>query len=167
MKDSYCSYCGWMFEPELPYPKHCFTCNNVAYSNPTPVSVVMVPVRDGDRTGLLLVKRAIEPFIGQWALPGGFIERKETWQQGAVREVLEETGISVTIDCNDFDWGAESVPNGNLLIFTSTNVMDISLVADFQPNSEVSEIKVVYEPIELAFPSHTKYAKIFFDTLYL
>ena len=44
---------------------------------------------------ILLVKRAHAPGAGEWSLPGGRLELGETVQQGAEREVMEETGIQV------------------------------------------------------------------------
>lgn len=49
------------------------------------------------RTKVLLIKRGIEPGYGKWALPGGYLDWDETVEEGARREVLEETGISVQI----------------------------------------------------------------------
>ncbi|SRR6266704_1452550 len=46
---------------------------------------------------VLLVQRNKEPRIGQWVLPGGKLEKFERFQQAAVREVKEETGLSVTV----------------------------------------------------------------------
>lgn len=48
----------------------------------------------GDR--ILLVKRGIEPFKDFWATPGGFIEWDESAEQAVAREVMEETGMTVT-----------------------------------------------------------------------
>ena len=48
-----------------------------------------------DGTKVLLVRRANEPLKGEWSLPGGALEVGETLQQGVVREVLEETGVTV------------------------------------------------------------------------
>ncbi|MCX8205146.1 MAG: NUDIX hydrolase [Candidatus Nezhaarchaeota archaeon] len=47
--------------------------------------------------GLVLVKRGREPFKGCWAIPGGVVEYGESVEQAAVREALEETGLSVEL----------------------------------------------------------------------
>jgi 8-oxo-dGTP diphosphatase len=46
---------------------------------------------------LLLTRRAREPFAGWWDLPGGFVEPLETPQHAVRRELLEETGLEVTV----------------------------------------------------------------------
>lgn len=45
------------------------------------------------RLSVLLIKRGVHPYKGQWALPGGFIRKTETIEQCAVRELSEETGL--------------------------------------------------------------------------
>jgi 8-oxo-dGTP diphosphatase len=49
-----------------------------------------------DGTKVLLVRRGNEPLKGEWSLPGGALELGETLQQGIVREVFEETGLTVS-----------------------------------------------------------------------
>jgi 8-oxo-dGTP diphosphatase len=44
------------------------------------------------------VKRGHEPLAGSWSIPGGVLEVGETLRQAAVREALEETGLTVEVD---------------------------------------------------------------------
>lgn len=46
---------------------------------------------------ILLVKRAVEPSIGKWSIPGGSVEIGETLQEAVKREVREETGLEVEV----------------------------------------------------------------------
>lgn len=48
---------------------------------------------DGSSINLLLIERGIEPYKGSWALPGGFLNMDETVEEGAKRELQEETNI--------------------------------------------------------------------------
>jgi ADP-ribose pyrophosphatase YjhB (NUDIX family) len=71
---------------------HCPACGFVAYLNPRLVVSTLPVTDDGD---LVLLRRALEPGVGDWAQPGGYLEADETAIQGAVRETLEETGLVV------------------------------------------------------------------------
>ena len=48
-----------------------------------------------DQGRVLLVRRGTEPLKGEWSLPGGLLELGESLQAGVVREVQEETGLTV------------------------------------------------------------------------
>jgi 8-oxo-dGTP diphosphatase len=64
------------------------------HQNPA-LAVDAVIIKDGK---IVLIKRKEEPFQGQYALPGGFVEYGETVEAALRREVLEETGLIVEVN---------------------------------------------------------------------
>jgi 8-oxo-dGTP diphosphatase len=59
-------------------------------------SVVACIIDDGDR--VLLTRRCIEPFCGQWVMPGGKIDHGESILAALHREVREEVGLDIHVD---------------------------------------------------------------------
>jgi 8-oxo-dGTP diphosphatase len=57
-----------------------------------PIVGVLAIIMRGDR--VLIVRRANPPMPGRWGFPGGVLELGETVAQGAMRELLEETGVT-------------------------------------------------------------------------
>lgn len=73
----------------------CEDCGQIFYDNPK-VIVGTLPVWEGN---VLLCRRAIQPRLGFWTLPAGFLEQGETVADGAMRETMEESGAEVKIRC--------------------------------------------------------------------
>ena len=91
-KKSFCPYCGGALTDVIIEDKprqRCSVCGRIIYENPIPSTAVAV-MRNGR---VMVVKRAVEPYIGEWCLPGGFLEITETPEKGALRELYEETGL--------------------------------------------------------------------------
>jgi ADP-ribose pyrophosphatase YjhB (NUDIX family) len=166
VKDTFCSFCGAAYKEPLAYPRTCPSCKVTIWSNPTPVCVVLVPVTSAGRTGLLVVRRGIEPGLGKLALVGGFLEDHETWQSGAAREVREETGVAV--GAPEPFWYASSSPKPNrVLLFSTVPVLDARSIAPFTPNHETQERGLVFGPGGLdavfAFSLHAEAARRWFS----
>jgi ADP-ribose pyrophosphatase YjhB (NUDIX family) len=113
---------------------------------------VLLPV-DG---GLLLVRRGIEPGKGKLALPGGYVDHGETWQEAGAREVREETGILVSPDeLAPFD--VLSAPDGTLLVFgLSKKKRAEASLPPFAPTNETTERVIVRKAETTAFSLHTQ-----------
>lgn len=63
------------------YPHPAVTTDNVIFGF------------DGSKLKVLLIERGIEPYRGKWAFPGGFLNMDESAEEGALRELREETGL--------------------------------------------------------------------------
>jgi ADP-ribose pyrophosphatase YjhB (NUDIX family) len=137
----------------------CTVCEFVHWNNPKPVTATLVPVD----SGLVLVKRSVEPFVGDWCLPGGFIETAEDPEQSAIREVEEETGLKVEIDRL-----LEATAPGNninvLILFYLARA--VSGVPVLRPGDDAEEARIFQcdnLPPNIAFELHRKMVRWFFE----
>lgn len=69
--------------------KYCYK-----YPHPSVTTDCVIFGFDGQKLQVLLIERGIEPYKGRWAFPGGFLNPDETAEQGALRELQEETGLT-------------------------------------------------------------------------
>jgi ADP-ribose pyrophosphatase YjhB (NUDIX family) len=93
----HCMHCGQRLTAAIPEGDTkrrlvCLDCGFIHYINPRPVAGTL-PVRDDG--SVLLVRRAIEPRIGTWVFPGGFMDVGETAEEAAARETREEAHLEV------------------------------------------------------------------------
>jgi len=151
---NFCSHCAHQVEFRVPdgdtLPRYvCPNCHTIHYQNPR-VVVGCVPEYNGR---LLLCKRAIEPRLGYWTVPAGFLENGETLEDGAARETWEEACARVNITTM-------------LAVVNVTHVHQVHVMfratmqsADFAAGQESLEVELVSAdeiPWEsLAFPSVT------------
>jgi ADP-ribose pyrophosphatase YjhB (NUDIX family) len=94
----YCCECGATVSFRIPaddtLPRHvCDRCRTIHYLNPKMVVGALPEWEDK----ILLCRRAIEPRLGMWTLPAGFMENAETTTQAAARETLEEACARIEV----------------------------------------------------------------------
>lgn len=94
----YCSSCGSPVTHEIPEGDNrhrhiCASCDEIHYKNPN----IVVGVIAQWQGKIILCRRAIEPRIGFWTMPAGYLEINESTDEGAAREAEEEAGIDVEI----------------------------------------------------------------------
>ncbi len=125
----------------------CGRCGHIHYSNP---KIVVGSVVSHDSL-ILLCRRAIEPRIGLWTLPAGFLEEHESPEDGARREAREEANADIILDAL-------------LAVYTVSHISQVQLMyrarlekREFSAGPESLEVKLfAWNDIpwdELAFPS--------------
>lgn len=137
---AHCRACGTPVDYRVPADDNrpravCPACATVHYENPLNV-VGTVPVWQDQ---VLLCRRAIEPRLGFWTLPAGFMELGETTEQGALRETDEEAGARVALE------GLFAVLNvvrvGQVHLFYRARMLDTHLA----PGPETIEARLFRE----------------------
>ena len=113
----------------------CPRCGTIHYESP--LNVVGTVPHLGDQ--VLLCKRNIEPRMGKWTLPAGFMELNETTAEGAARETVEEAGAMFELE------GLFSVLNvarvGQVHLFYTARLLSDR----FAPGYETMEVRLFHE----------------------
>lgn len=113
----------------------CTACPTIHYENP--LNVVGTVPYHGDH--VLLCRRNIEPRLGFWTLPAGFMELNETASQGAARETDEEAGARIGMGPL---FSVLSVPRvGQVHLFYLAELLDLN----FNPGHETMEVRMFRE----------------------
>lgn len=135
----------------------CETCDFIYYYNVAVSSAVLILAEDGSA---LFIRRAREPAKGKLALPGGFIDRGETAEAAAIREVREEAGVRLA----SVEFLA-SFPNLYTYRGVDYPVVDLFFVSRVQSRAasaldDVTEVRwappASVGAADLAFPSHAR-----------
>lgn len=93
---NYCPRCGKPLSDRLADGKvrrACDSCGFIHFRDPV-VAVVTLVIREGKA---LMVHRAVDPQMGTWAFPAGFVDYGEDPRQAAIREVREEAGLEIRV----------------------------------------------------------------------
>jgi ADP-ribose pyrophosphatase YjhB (NUDIX family) len=161
----FCSECAHpvslIVPPDDNRPRHvCQHCGIIHYQNP---KMVIGAIPAWERNGelrVLLCKRAIEPRLGYWTLPAGFMENDETTSDAAVRETLEEAEARIHLHGL---FSLLNVPHVHQVhLFYRATLLDL----DFGAGSESLEVKLFAENEipwdEIAFLTVVHTLKFFF-----
>ncbi len=148
---NYCSGCGSAVEQKVPpcetLPRAvCPVCQTIHYQNPKVVTGC-IPEWEGK---ILLCQRAIEPRVGLWTFPAGFMELQESAEEAAARETLEEAHARVTIHAL---YAVLSLPHVDQVYIVYRGILQNS---EFSPGEESLDVQLFsLEEIpwdHLAFP---------------
>lgn len=125
----HCTNCGAEVEQRLAFGlvrPVCPACGRVHFIDPKVASGALVS-RNGE---LLLVRRGVDPEIGKWTIPGGFVEGDEDPRLTAERECLEETGLQVrTGRLLDVVHGSEHPSGASIVIVYLAEILGGELAA--------------------------------------
>lgn len=126
----------------------CPDCGFIAYDNPK-VVVGAVATHDGR---ILLCRRAIQPRLGFWTLPAGFLEMGETAEEGALREAMEEAGARLALEGI---LGVYSIARiGQVQVIFRARLLDPGAIGPTEESSEVGLFTWDEIPWDaIAFPS--------------
>ena len=105
----------------------------------SPLVGVGVAIKDGNR--ILLSRRANEPNIGKWSVPGGLVELGEGVRDAAKREMKEELGLNIEIGklAGVYEY-IVSNKKGVITHYVIIDFMGRKIGGELKPNSEMSEI---------------------------
>ena len=156
-RNSHCAWCGHEYEGDPPWPRRCSACGHTSYLNPLPVAVLLVPVDNG----VLAIRRTVAPSVGMLALPGGYMNIGESWQEAGAREVWEDTGLRLS-PAEIRDFAVLTAGDGYLLVFGVAAPRTAADLLPFAPTNETSERVVLTGPTELAFSLHTQALAMYF-----
>ena len=136
---------------------YCPSCHTIHYENPKPTAT-LVCTRE---KSILLVKRAFNPGKGLWGLPGGFIEKGETPEIAAIRELKEETNLEGNVKeilgtCSHFN-----TIFGDILLIGMKMIIQEWTIIKAGDDAEAAKLFPLNDYPKVAFPCHEKMIQIY------
>ncbi len=114
---------------------------NKIYRPLVAVDVVIFTIND-EKLKLLLVKRGLPPFKGDWAIPGGFLKEGESAQEAAERELQEETGVKAIYLEQLYTFGApKRDPRGRVISIAYFALVPASKIGNLKAATDATEAK--------------------------
>lgn len=108
---------------------------------------------------LLMIKRGDHPYIGQWALPGGFVDINESLDEAVLRELKEETGIGDIFMEQLYTWGDTDRDPRTRVISTSYITLVDSSLLDIKASDDADDAKWFTVSIKLCGEQRTSNEK--------
>lgn len=154
----YCPVCGsHEFEENNIKSKRCRSCGFVYYANACSATVAFI-VRSKNGQGkpdeLLVARRGKEPAKGTLDIVGGFVDMEESAEEGLLREITEETGMTVTMEDVRYLF---SIPNlyeySGMTIHTLDMFYLVRVDADAEPHAHDDVAELQWIPFNKVDPS--------------
>lgn len=104
----------------------CPACGWVHYEDPKVAAGVLI-LRGRE---VLLVRRTLDPYLGSWSIPAGFVNAFEDPAAAALRECREETGLNAELDgLFEFHTGREHIRGSDIFLVYRAHVLNGTLNA--------------------------------------
>ena len=158
----FCPRCGGDLDKRVvkaTEPKRlvCLNCSFIFYQDPKVVAGTVFTLSGG----IVLLKRAVEPAMGKWVFPGGYVDRGESVQEAAVRETKEESQVDVKLGALLNVYSYPRSPN-IIIVYTAEVVGgelaagDESMEASVFPTAEIPWNDLAFDSTKDALKDYIK-----------
>jgi len=149
---SFCPRCGGGLERRVlkanePKRLVCQACSFIFYQDPKVVAGTVFTLNGG----IVLLKRGVEPSIGKWVFPSGYVDRGESVQDAAIRETKEESQLDVKLGALLNVYSYPRSPN--VIVVYTANIVGGELTAADESTEAEAFVPANIPWDELAFDS--------------
>ena len=160
LKENYkfCPRCGAKFSNKKDH-LYCQSCSFKFYYNPATAVCLLTRNKKGE---ILLAKRAIDPYKGYWDTVGGFLNPGESFEDAAVREFKEETGLDAKVSKY---WGSTPDVYGDGGIQVANSFFEMEIIGGkMEAHDDVAELKYFAPndiPEDISFKCSREFINLF------